>query len=61
MLAKCPGPGSMPRKCQRGNQERTYQMTLPGKHNYGSSVGRGDNLLVQGEVEATVRVEQNRL
>lgn len=44
VLAPCP------ENDKRGNQERTYQMTfLPGKPNYGSSVGCGDTLLVQGE------------
>lgn len=44
VLAPCP------ENDKRGNQERTYRMTfLPGKPNYGSCVGCGDTLLVQGE------------
>lgn len=36
-------------------------MTLPGKPNFGSSVGCGDILHVREMMEASARVEQNRL
>lgn len=43
---------------KRGNEERTYQMTfLPGKPNFGSSVGCGDTLLVHEMVEATAKAK----